>query len=307
MEKKKVIDGLLYLIRSAIIYVVLAALAVGASVVLRKPLLDKELELQQQTELIQQQVISKGELEKMLIPTEAFQLVGMVKFQQVDAAYEVFFLIMMVCNLIVFGMIISHALFSFEQDEMSGNYLFYYSQINTKIGYMIRKTVNVIINSIFSWSLYIGCILIGAKVIADQFSIQLTKINGIIVQSWKMGIIVAVLMAAIGIFYAMMKKRRMTGTIFAQYVVIGLFMMGNLFKVTQLFAYFQRITESDAKFMEKSTDILKNLQVICPFAILNPFSILNKIVIDDAWVLYLMLTVIIITGAVMLFERKEWE
>lgn len=307
MRKKKILNEVIYILRSILVCVVFVLITIGAVVLLREPLLEKETELQMQMETVKQQVITQEMLEIMEIPREVFQLIGMVELQQVDAAYEIYLILMLVWNVVIFGMIISHSVHIWEVDEDAKNYLFYYGQVTTRVGYLLGRVVNGISSAFILWSIYICAMLTGIKVVSDQFGILASQVNGLIVESWKMGFSVAVLMVSVGFLYAMIRNRRMSGGIYAQYVVMFLFSVGNMFKITQMVAYYQRVNQMNSLLMEHITDVLTKLQVLCPFACLNPFSILNDMVIEN--VVWLYLAFAMLGGAFVgfVFVRKEWE
>ena len=293
MIKDRVARELIYLIKTALIFAGMLGITIVLSHVLGGALAAKELEM-----LENEQVLATAMLE----------LIGMQMLQQFPANIEVFFLIIMVLNLIVMGTIIGHSVHAMRKSVEQGAFGFLYMQTMHTGMYFGITVLLVLMTALLTWGIYSAELFLasnfllkgyGAAVFSSVYAI-LTSIAGL-------GAGVVVLMVSISVLYGVAQSYSMHGVDFGLAIMGLSFVLGNVYKIPQVIGHNQIEQMINAQQTMEVARMLKQIRFLCPFSWLNPFNIYNYILSPRMIGSYVIVAVAIFVIAGVVFCLRDWQ
>ena len=292
MVVRWILDEGKFLLKTIIIITLSLIVTVILSGVLSNVLLEKELLLE--------------EIEK-LPPLATLELIGMQSLQVFPAQVEVFFLILMVLNLVIIGLVIGHSVDRMRASFENGTFVFYYMQVMNKGIYYVFAVFRLLFVNITVWAIYILGTKIGISYIVKGLDGDVVAVvEGIHRELAVRGIGVLILMTAIGVLYGIKQNQSLYGIDFGLCVMGVLFVLGNIYKIPQFIGQKQVEAMVNAQEIMKLTYQMKQMRSICPFSILNPFSIYHNIFdADMAW-RYAGIGIMVLLVAGIVFWVRNW-
>ncbi|MBR2045521.1 MAG: hypothetical protein IJ958_05230 [Agathobacter sp.] len=293
MVKNKILDGLIYLAKTIVLLGVLLVITVVLSQELGALLGEKELELIEN---------------EQVIPLAMLELIGMQALQQVPADIEVFFLIIMVLNLVVIGKIMGHSIEVMRNGVRKGAFSFLYVQTMHVWVYFVRLVLSVLVMALVTWGLYIaGVFVCSSFVFTGLEAVFLTNANVVLSTMAFRGLGVLVLMVSFSVICGVKQIYSMDGVDFTLCVMGVSFVLGNAYKIPQLIGQKQIEQMVNAQQMMEITRGLKEIRFLCPYSWLNPFNIHNRILSTRMIWSYVLVAVAIMIMAGVIFCLRDWE
>ena len=263
MLKKRVTDEIIYLIKAAFAYAVMMALVVMLSSLLASTLEESEL------------LILESEAG---ISTAMLELVGMQALRQFPPQIEIFFLLLMVTNLVVCAAVIGHSVHRMRESYEKGGFAFYYAQVMRPWQYYIMTGVRILLSAELVWGIYIAMVYGALKVLSQGIAIEVViVVFNIISEMALRGLVIILLMSVVGILYGIKQNYKMHGVDYGLCLIGVGFLVGNAYKIPQLIGQKQIEEMVNAQDMMQLTYAIKQLRVACPFSWLNPFNIYHTI------------------------------
>lgn len=292
MIKNRVINELVFLMKVVLTFGIGILVLFGVSHVLGDLLAEKEVEM----------VLNQQELPKAML-----ELIGMQQLQQFPANIEVFFLSILVLNLIVMGMIITHSICAMRQGLERGSFGFLFVQVMKKCTYFIIEIFWTLVIAFLTWGIYVSAIFITAKLLLKNVEAMVaTKVYVVIesMSTWGLGVVV--LLVAISVLYGVKQSYRMHGMDFGIAIMGVGFIIGNAYKIPQYIGHKQIEQMVNAQETMEVMRMMKEFRFASPFSWLNPFNIYNHVMdVEMIWC-YVGMAVLLFVIAGAVFCLRDW-
>lgn len=288
-----ILDEGKFLIKTAILLMFCLIVTVMLSDVLGDFLLEKELLME--------------EMEK-LPPVATLELIGMQSLKVFPARVEIFFLILMIVNLVTIGIVIGHSVHRMRASFENGSFAFYYMQVMNKGIYYLFIVLRLLFVNMMVWLIYIFEVKLGISYLVKGLESEVAVVvEGILRELAYRGIGVLILMTAIGVLYGIKQRHSFHGVDFSVCIMGILFVLGNIYKIPQFIGQKQIEAMVNAQDIMRTTYYIKQIRFVCPFSILNPYNIHHNIIpVDLAWnYAGVGLLLLFITG--IFFELRNWQ
>lgn len=292
MIKKRVTDELVFLVKTAVAFGLGFLFTFGASRVLGELLEKKELDM-----LLNQQELPKATLE----------LIGMQKLQQFPAEVEVFFLISMVSNLAIMGVIFAHSVHTMRQSVGQGSAGLLLLQVTKKRIYFVAECIRILLAAWLTWGIYMMGMFLAGGFLAKGVDISISsKVVDILSTMTVWGVVVALLVASISVLYGIKQQYRMHGFDFGL-VLMGIsFVIGNAYKIPQYIGQKQVEQMVNAQQTMEVMRTMKSFRWANPLSWLNPFNIYNKVLDVEMLWSYAGVAVLVFAVAGAVFCVRDW-
>lgn len=292
MIKHRVINELMFLLKMIIAFGIGVLIVFGASHLLGGVLAEKELEM-----ALNQQEISKAMLE----------LIGMQQLAQFPASIEVFFLLVLVLNLIVVCVIIAHSVHAMRRNLEQGAFGFLFVQVTKKHIYFIIELLRTLVVAFCTWGFYVVALFVTAAfLLSDAELLVADKVYEILSTMSIWGIAIVLLFVAIAVLYGIVQGYRMHQVDFGLAIIGVGFVIGNAYKIPQYIGQKQIEQMVNAQETMEIMRMMKTLRIACPFSWLNPYNIYNHVL--DAGILWIYVAVALLVFAIAgaVFCLRDW-
>lgn len=283
----------IYFIKMFSTFAVLGVLAVLLSQLLAGVLQERELLMVENEEVL---------------PATVLELIGMQQLQVFAPELEIFFIIMMVTNLIIMGAIIGHSVHSVRESIEKGALSFYYVQVMKSWQYFAITVLRVVGSALVLWLAYViemmlaGVILCACNPALTGEEIVLTVL---LEMAWT-GIPVVLLMSSAGMLYGIKQGYSMHGVDYGLCILGISFLIGNIYKIPQYVGQMQIDEMTNAQEMMNLAYQLKQIRWICPFAWVNPYNIYHSVLGQGMLWGYLGVAILILIVTGVVFSKRDW-
>ncbi|MBQ8519563.1 MAG: hypothetical protein IJ455_08200 [Agathobacter sp.] len=293
MAKRRLVDEGIYFIKAAIVFAICMVVAVALSSILSGVLQERE-----------QQMIEIGQ-----IPSDAvLELVGMQEIQVFPPQVEIFFLLLMISNLLPLGAIIGHSVHSMRYSFEQGAFAFYYVQVMERWMYYGLTLLRILISSMLTWGIYIVEVILASGFVSRDLGAEIGEaVLAVLGTMARRGSGIVVLMVALGVLYGVCQYYRLHGADYGLFLIGLSFILGNLYKIPQLIGYKQIEEMVNAQMTMKVVYYMKQLRFLCPFSWLNPFNIQHNILNESVIWGYGLVAVVILVVAGIIFWKRDWQ
>ena len=293
MTKRRLIDEGIYLLKAAIAFAVCMVVAVLFSSILSGALLERE-----------QQMVETGQ-----VPSDAIlELVGVQELRVFPPQVEIFFLLLMILNLIPLGMIIGHSVQSMRRSFEQGAFAFYYVQVMERWMYYGLTLLRILLAGVLIWGIYIVEVILASSFVTRGLGAEIGAVVSSVfgTMAWR-GIGIVLLMVAFGVLYGICQYYRLHGVDYGLFLIGISFTLGNLYKIPQVVGYKQIEEMVNAQMTMKVVYYMKQLRFLCPFSWLNPFNIHHNILNESVIWGYGLVAVVILVVAGIIFWKRDWQ
>jgi len=283
----------IYFIKTICAFAIFGVLAVVLSQVFAGVLQERELLMVENEEVL---------------PATVLELIGMQQLQVFAPELEIFFIIMMVTNLIIMGAIIGHGVHSVRESIEKGAFSFYYAQVTKSWKYFGMIALRVAGAALVLWLVYVlemmlaGVILCVCNPALAGEEIVLTVL---LEMAWT-GIPVVLLMSSAGVLYGIKQGYSMHGVDYGLCIIGISFLIGNLYKIPQYVGQMQIDEMMNAQDMMNLAYQLKQIRWICPFAWVNPYNIYHSVLDQGVLWGYLGVAILILIVTGVVFSKRDW-
>lgn len=292
MLKQKLREDVLYLIKIAVVYLVLLLLVFVVASPVGGVLQEREALM-----------ASKDET----IPLAMLEFVGIQKLGQFPAKVEVFFLGILILNLIFVVGTFAHGVSAMRESYEKSRFSFFFMQIMPLWKNYILVLGEILIVSLLSWGIYTMEIGIVGKVLtSDLYADETSLVSALLEYMSARGIALVLFITALGMLFGMLQSRRIHGVDIGLGIVGVSFVLGNLYKIPQYIGYTQVQAMVNAQKTMETMRALKSLRIVCPFSWLNPVNIYNGILESNQLWIYLVLAVLLFIVGGLWYCRRDW-
>lgn len=293
MIKSKIAHEIIYLIKTALAFAGMIVITIVLSQILGEALAAKELEM-----IENEQVLATAMLE----------MIGMQALQQFPANIEVFFLIIMVLNLIVMGTIIGHSVHAMRKSVEQGAFSFLCVQTMSVWMYFCVTALMALLVALLSWGIYSTELFFASNFLLKGYGMAVfSSVYAILKSVAILGAGVVVLMVAISVLYGVAQSYSMHGVDFGLAIMGISFVLGNVYKIPQMIGHNQIEQMINAQQTMEVARMLKQMRFLCPFSWLNPFNIYNYILSPRMIGSYMMVALAIFVIAGVVFSLRDWQ
>lgn len=293
MGKRQIIDDTIFIIKTALAVAVLMGIAVCLSSILSGPLQERELLMIENEEVMS---------------TAMLELIGMQQLQQFPAKIEIFFLILMVYNLIVIGNIIGYSVHTMRRSFSQSSFIYYYAQVMRMWQYYLITILRTVFSAFVVWGIYIAGVIFASEFLTRGLDSEMVNTISMILNELAVrGTGIVLFMVAIGVLYGIKQCYRMHGVDYGLCLIGISFILGNLYKIPQLIGQKQIEDMVNAQEMMQMAYQLKQIRFLNPFAWLNPFNIHNHILETEVIYRYGAVALGLIVVAGIIFSVRDWK
>lgn len=293
MTKRRLIDEGIYLLKAAIAFAVCMVVAVLLSSILSGALLERE-----------QQMLESGQ-----VPSGAIlELVGVQELRVFPPQVEIFFLLLMILNLIPLGMIIGHSVQSMRRSFEQGAFAFYYVQVMERWMYYGLTLIRVLFSGVLAWGIYIVEVILASSFVTRGLETEIGAVVSSVlgIMAWR-GAGIMLLMVALGVLYGGCQYYRLHGSDYGLFLIGISFILGNLYKIPQVIGYKQIEEMVNAQMTMKVVYYMKQIRFLCPFSWLNPFNIYHDTLNASVIWGYGLIAVALLVVAGIVFWKRDWQ
>ena len=285
-------DEGIFLIKTVIGMALLLSFAVVVSVFLSNALLEKETAMQQM-----------GKLPVVAV----MELVGMQSLQVFPPQVEIFFLMLMVLNMVVMGAVIGHAVHGVRRSFETGVFAFFYMQVMDKGLYYVYTVLRLLLVSIMAWLMYMVEVMISLSFVVKGLDVEvIATVEAIQGEMLLRGIGVLIFMLGIGVLYGIQQYHGMHGVDFGLCVMGICLALGNFYKIPQFIGYKQVEAMVNAQVTMRVAYYMKQLRFLCPFSYINPYNIYHNTLNESVVGVYMLIGIAIMVVAGIIFWKREW-
>jgi len=257
--------------------------------------------------LLEEQELLMVENEEILPPT-VLELVGMKELQIFPPQLEVFFLIIMVTNVIVMGLLIGHSVHRMREDYERGTFIFFYMQKMRPWQYYLMSVLRIVLSAFVVWAIYMAGVVLACEVVCREMSSDvLGMVTHILEEMAVRGVPVVLLVVAVGVLYGIKQNYKMHGVDYGICLIALGFVAGNAYKIPQFIGQKQIDEMVNAQEMMKIAYTMKQARVVCPFAWLNPFSIHHEVLDISVLNTYGWIAIALLVVAGVIYSMRDWQ
>ena len=293
MLKQKLKEDVFYFIKMALVYVVLVLVVFLLANSAGEVLQERENLMAAQDEMI---------------PSAMLEFVGMQKLGQFPAKMEVFFVGLMILNIVVLIGIFVHGFSAMRRSFVKSRFSFFFMQIMPLWKNYVLWAGEILLTGLLGWAIYIFVVgIFGGMLTADMYVDDGVLFRALLEYMGARGISLALFVTALGMFFGLALEQRF------QPVDLGLgltgvsFVLGNLYKIPQYIGYTQVQQMVNAQETMETMRALKELRILCPFAWLNPINIYNGILDSKELWVYLLLAVLLLVAGGLWYCKRDWK
>lgn len=292
MLKQKLREDGIYLIKVAVIYLMLVLLAFAITQPVGKVLEEREVLMAAKDEAI---------------PLVVLEFVGMQKLGQFPADVEVFFLCLMILNLGVMTGLFVHGILAMRESFEKNRFSFFVMQIMPLWKNYVFVLAEIMLKAVLSWELYILAVRVFyGFLIADLHIDDRLWLQALMDDMGARGVLLALFMTALGMLFGMSQCRRVHSVDIGLGIVGVVFLIGNLYKIPQYIVHMQEQGIGDVEKTTELVDALRNLRIICPFSWLNPVNIYNgTLKMSQLWI-YGVLAILLFVTTGLWYCKRDW-
>ena len=292
MLKQRLKEDVVYLIKITIVYLLLVIGVYVASGLVGDVLQEREKVMMSNNEMI---------------PSAILEFVGMQKLGQFPAKMEVFFVGLMILNLVVMASLFVRGVSAMYKSHTNGRFSFLFMQIMPLWKNYILTMGEILITCLFSWGLYILIVMgFGGLLVADMHVDSGVVLQELLGYMGTRGISLVLFMVALGMMFGTAQRQRVQPVDLSLGIIAISFVLGNLYKIPQYVGYTQVKQMIAAQKTMEIVRVWKQLRIVCPFSWLNPINIYNGILDSSQLWGYLLLAVLILVMSGLWYCKRDW-
>lgn len=293
MWKIRVRDDGVYLIKMTILYTVLVLAVFFISGPVGDALLEREILM-----------YSKGET----LPSEILAFVGMQTLGHFPAKLEVFFLGLLILNLVAAMAAFLRGVHAMQASFEKGRFSFFFLQVMPLWKNYVILMGEILVTGLLGWVIYTTIVRIFAAILTSEvLPAEMDLIQSVLSDMTVRGIMVMFFMTAIGMVFGMSQKRHVQGGDICLCFLGGALVLGNMYKIPQYIAYLQTREMVRAQDTIAVFHTLKKFQVMCPFSWLNPYNIYHGFLDMKDLGIYILLATVLLVATGFWYCMRDWK
>lgn len=255
--------------------------------------------------LLKEKVIVLGQSIQKL-PKEVKAFLGCSNPLEKDMALLIFELFLVLFDMIVLCVIALNAAGILKREESRRTISFYLNQMMGKNDYFLVKLAEILLFSVFLWGIYKSECMLCIRLLSHVYDDILTGETRLLFNMSIRGLALLLFTLGCVVFYTSGKKKSNgTGMMLFWLYAIS-FIMGNLYKVFELLAFYQESVKKDPQVFEKAGRILKRLEVLFPFHYIDATAYSLDMAAWRLLSVYLILGILMFVCGWLLFRFKDF-
>lgn len=243
-----------------------------------------------------------------VLPAAVLELVGMQQLQIFPPQLELFFLVTMVTNVIIMGLLIGHSVHRMRESYEKGAFAFYYIQMMRPWQIYLLTIARIVFSALLVWGIYVAGVLLAGEVLCSGLTSEvLTSVPWIIYKMGMRGIVIVVLMTAIGVLYGIKQNYKMHGVDYGICLMFLGFAISNAYKIPQLIGQKQVEEMVNAQEMMQLAYTMKQVRCVYPLAWLNPFNVYHEVLDVEMITTYGWIAIMIFVVAGVSYSARDWQ
>lgn len=238
-------------------------------------------------------------------PTELLSLCGTSFAFGINASLLVFYISIIILNIFAISCCAGLAVNIIKQDEKNGMIIHYINQPYSKIQLYIIKLTLSIFYLLLQWCVYLISLTLSIYIICTHFNLSFSNEIKHISNIGKHGIPILFLALALCLLYAYLGSERMGYTYFLMTTFSFSLLIGNLYKIFDLIAYYMRSGQIDDSTMMSISEILIKLRIFFPFTLINRLNIEKQPLPESSNFLYISISALLLALCGYIYVTKK--
>ena len=235
-------------------------------------------------------------------PPEVVALLGIYDIKAKHISLMIFYMVVILLNIVAISKVAGAAVEAVKEDEENGSIRFFMNQTYNCDKIWIGKTIIATVSALIQWMIYIVSMLLMVGLICYRSGSDFGLEAGNVLTIGVRGVIFVVLAVGICLLYSLKEELGMTYEYFCSNVFYGMFMIGNLYKVLDMLAYYTASAKMEL-YLHKMESLFENLKILSPFSLLNVFNIGKTPLPGFAYIAYVLIAIVVIAVYGYMYRR----
>ncbi len=248
-------------------------------------------------------------LQKLAVnwPIELLSLCGTSIAFGINASLLFFYIISILFNIIAIACCAGNAINIIKEDEQNGMIFHYINQPYSKTQIYIIKLIIALIYMFVQWFLYIASFCASIYIICIYFKMPFEQEIPHIISVAKSGIPILFFALALCLLYTTISANRLGRIYFLITTFTFSLLLGNMYKIFDLIAYYMRSGQIDDSTMISISETLIKLRLFFPFTLLNRLNTEKQPLPDSSIATYYLISILLITLCGYINITKSYE